>query len=192
MSTYWNKCGVNGFLQGRVAGDLVETRLTEACSIVCYNSAHPTHLETLCVLLDVSQIWVVLNISLIRPIFWNVVARPGLWHDPLTRSQWPRTDSGLVYWQYSNHGSTKTRGWRQKMALIKNWHIRVFPADFERHWSDPHHSCYILRHHLCYVVNFAFDIFFEFNISGTSFTWHLSSVCVSLFCKRERYEDLVL
>ena len=38
---------------------LVRTWLTEACSIVFYDSAHPTYLETICVLSYVAQIWVV-------------------------------------------------------------------------------------------------------------------------------------
>ena len=50
MSTYRNKCGVSGILQGKVAGDLLETRLTKATialSAVCHMP---------CVHFDVSQI----------------------------------------------------------------------------------------------------------------------------------------
>ena len=38
-----------------------ETRLMEASSIVWYDSACPTYLETICVLSDVAQIWVVIR-----------------------------------------------------------------------------------------------------------------------------------
>ena len=37
------------FIRQSIAGGFVETRLTEASSIVCYDSAHPTYLETICV-----------------------------------------------------------------------------------------------------------------------------------------------
>ena len=46
--------GVSKHLQGGVEEDLVETRLTEASSIICYDFAHPTYLETYCVLMRVS------------------------------------------------------------------------------------------------------------------------------------------
>ena len=62
MSTYRNKCGVSRFLQGREVGDLAETRLTKASSIVCDDSAHSaqsTYLETLYVQTNVAQIFVV-------------------------------------------------------------------------------------------------------------------------------------
>ena len=38
------------------AGSLVETRLTKACIIVCYDYVHPKYLETDCVHSDVTQI----------------------------------------------------------------------------------------------------------------------------------------
>ena len=39
-----NKCGVSGFFQARVAGDLVQLdRLIEAFSIGCYDSFHSTY-----------------------------------------------------------------------------------------------------------------------------------------------------
>ena len=56
MSTYKNKCGVSGFALGI---DMVETKLTEASSISCFNSTHPTYWKTICVLSNGSQIWVV-------------------------------------------------------------------------------------------------------------------------------------
>ena len=59
ISTYRNNCGVSRLSQGRLAGCLVRTWLTEACSIVCYDSAHPTYLTTIFVHWDVAQIWVV-------------------------------------------------------------------------------------------------------------------------------------
>ena len=55
MSTNSNKCGVDGFLQGRVAGGLLRLSLTEAF-VVCYDSAHPKYLETRSVHSDVAQI----------------------------------------------------------------------------------------------------------------------------------------
>ena len=39
--------------------DLIETRLTEASNFVCFDSAQPTYLETICVHSDVPQICVV-------------------------------------------------------------------------------------------------------------------------------------
>ena len=40
--------------------DLDGAGLTEACSFACYDdSAHPTYLESICIHLDVAQIWVV-------------------------------------------------------------------------------------------------------------------------------------
>ena len=42
--------------QYRMRSDLVRNRLAEACSIGRYNSAHPTHLDTICVYSGVAQI----------------------------------------------------------------------------------------------------------------------------------------
>ena len=49
MSKKRSKYGLGRFLQGRAAEGLVETRLTEASSIACYDFVHPTYLETICV-----------------------------------------------------------------------------------------------------------------------------------------------
>ena len=51
---------MSGFLKGREAEDLAETRLKKASSIVCYDSsAQSTYLETICVRTNVAQIFVV-------------------------------------------------------------------------------------------------------------------------------------
>ena len=42
------------FLQGREEGGLIW--LTEASSMVYYDSGHPTHLETICVHMNAAQI----------------------------------------------------------------------------------------------------------------------------------------
>ena len=52
-----------GILKGRfLAEGLIETRLTEASSVVCYDSTYPTiiYVGTICVHSDVAKIWVVL------------------------------------------------------------------------------------------------------------------------------------
>ena len=59
MSTCRNKCWVSGLLPDRSAAGLVRSRLTQASSIVCNDSDRPTYLDTICVLSDVAQIWVV-------------------------------------------------------------------------------------------------------------------------------------
>ena len=69
MSTYRSKCEVSKFLQNTVAGGLLEIRLTEACSIICYVSEPPTYKETMCVHSDVAQIFVVART-------WVCVAQP--------------------------------------------------------------------------------------------------------------------
>ena len=60
MSIYRNKCGVSGFLQGRVAGDLVRTRLAKQFVALSYDSFHPIYSETYCVHTDIAQVRVVL------------------------------------------------------------------------------------------------------------------------------------
>ena len=56
MSTFRNKCGVRRIVQSSRRFGLERTRLTEASVAVCFNSAHPTYLETICVLSYVAQI----------------------------------------------------------------------------------------------------------------------------------------
>ena len=63
MSTYRNKCWVLGaqncIRQSSRRFGLERTRLMEASVAVCFDSAHPTYLETIFVLSCVAQIWVV-------------------------------------------------------------------------------------------------------------------------------------
>ena len=58
MSKY--KCGVKGFVPGRVWFWFGTTKLTEASSFVFYDSAHPAYLGTLCVRTNVAEICVVM------------------------------------------------------------------------------------------------------------------------------------
>ena len=57
MRTYRKMCGVSGFLQKDLGWHITQKLL--ASSIVCHYSAHPTHLELICVHTNVAQIWVV-------------------------------------------------------------------------------------------------------------------------------------
>ena len=59
MSTYRDKCGVSRLLQSRQRSRRFVSDKTLLVSIVKYDSAHSTYLETFCVHSDVAQIWVV-------------------------------------------------------------------------------------------------------------------------------------
>ena len=72
-STRSNKFGVSGLLQGSIEGGLLETMLTEAYRTVYYHSAHSTYSETMCVHLDVTQIWVVLDVSTPHSLLLHVM-----------------------------------------------------------------------------------------------------------------------
>ena len=59
---------------------LERTRLTDASVAVCFDSVHPTYLETICVLSYVAQIWVVWRYFIFYHLWW--------WQYCAIRSKW--------------------------------------------------------------------------------------------------------
>ena len=95
-------------LADRVAGGrLVRTKLTKAGIIFCYHSAHPTYLETICVHLDVSHIWVV----------------PWRWLTPSCSAGWPWSIFPGASWSpnHTHKNPTHSESFVDKYSCNGSW-----------------------------------------------------------------------